>query len=134
MRTIALLCLGLTLTGCGQRYPGGFVGGEGSLIGRIEDAQRPGERQAAQKAADDAKCREFGFKPGTEAYGNCRLQIEQTRVTKAATDAADRASTQARQRNEGGIAPAPLSGDKGLSLLCKDAISRGDSGGTFVHC
>jgi hypothetical protein len=73
-------------------------------------------------AADDAKCRDYGFTPGTEGYGNCRLQLDQIRATKAAAASA-------------AIASSASSGQKpGLSLLCKDAISRGDSGATFVHC
>jgi hypothetical protein len=67
--------------------------------------------------------RELGFKTGTEAYGSCRLQLEQIRATKAAAAATEAASAQTGQ-----------DGEQGLSLLCKDAISRCDSGGTFVHC
>jgi hypothetical protein len=67
-------------------------------------------RRARHAAEDDAKCLSVGFKAGTEGYGNCRLQITQIRATN--------------QSASGG----------GMSFLCKDAISRGDSGGTFVHC
>jgi hypothetical protein len=28
------------------------------------------------KRSDAAKCEEFGFRPGTESYANCRLQLE----------------------------------------------------------
>jgi len=30
-------------------------------------------------AQDDAKCRELGFVPGTDAYGQCRLMVEMIR-------------------------------------------------------
>ncbi len=119
MRTIVTVCLGLALAACAPAS-------EGSLLGAIwpdktKEAQQA--REEAQGAADDAKCREFGFEPRTEAYGNCRLQLEQIR-------AIERASVQTRWS-----AAQPTQGGKqGLSLLCKDAISRGDSGGTFVFC
>jgi hypothetical protein len=77
MRAITVACLGLGLAACSG--PGSLPAPDGSLRGVIQDMQRPGERQAAQRAADDAKCREFGFTPGTDAYGNCRLQLEQSR-------------------------------------------------------
>jgi hypothetical protein len=37
-----------------------------------------------RRAADDAKCKDLGFTPGTEARGNCRLQLEQIRATNNA--------------------------------------------------
>ena len=58
MRAIVAVCLGLALAGCANA-----------------DAAR-----ASRVAEDDAKCREFGFEPGTEAYGFCRLQLEQIRA------------------------------------------------------
>ena len=62
MRAIVAICLGLALAGCA-----------------IADAAR-----VAEVAEDDAKCREFGFEPGTEAYGFCRLQLEQIRAIEDA--------------------------------------------------
>ena len=57
---------------------------DGSLRARVTDIVQPGARQeakqasaAAQRVADDARCRQLGFKPGTDGYGNCRLQLEQ---------------------------------------------------------
>lgn len=106
-----------------------------------------------KRATDDAKCREFGFKPETEAYGNCRLKLEQIRVaeranrkrqrlklkqiraTERATDATKRAADATEQANRKRRAePSTLGGGQGMSLLCKDAISRGDRGGTFTFC
>ena len=71
MRTLAAAGFGLALAGCTP---------EGSLSALTwpEKAQEARQaREAAQQAANDAKCRELGFKPQTEAYGNCRLQLEQ---------------------------------------------------------
>lgn len=38
--------------------------------------------------ADIAHCNDLGFKPGTEAFANCRLQLEQMHVSKTAAAAA----------------------------------------------
>ncbi|RBB96821.1 hypothetical protein C3E97_029915 [Pseudomonas sp. MWU12-2115] len=32
--------------------------------------------EAAKSAADDAKCRSYGATPGTDAYVNCRVQLD----------------------------------------------------------
>ena len=95
-------------------------------IERLQAGQKAADD--SKKAADDAKCREFGFKPGTDGYGNCRLQLEQMRVAKSAGGAAPDSTTSQPQ-------PLPsLQGQQGLSLLCKDALARGDRGAAFVHC
>jgi hypothetical protein len=83
------------------------------------------KQQAATHSQDDAKCRELGFQPKTEAYGNCRLQLEQIRATQNAADAQRAAAT--AQSMDIGQPPR-------LSLLCKDALARRDQGGAFVHC
>ena len=132
MRTIATVCLVLALAGCAPDWET-----DGTLTGFVKEVANPGStykaRQAAEKArqaANDAKCRELGFKPDTDAYGNCRLQLEQIRATKQAAAASERAAAAAWEQ--------PTQSDdlglSGLSLLCKSAISRGDSGGTFVFC
>ncbi len=115
MKTIVTVCLAFSLAGC--------AAGDGTLTGFVSDIVNPGAREAALERADDTKCRKFGFELGTEAYGNCRLQLEQIR-------AIERAGTQTRRS----AAQPTQSGEQGLSLLCKDAISRGDSGGTFIFC
>jgi hypothetical protein len=61
MQAIAAICLVLSLAAC---------------------ASWDAERRARLAAADDAKCQGYGFKPGTEPYGNCRLQVEQIRATQ----------------------------------------------------
>ena len=94
------LSLGLTLIvtalgGCGVASS---VSNSGQAISRsiFESSEA---RRARHEAEDDAKCRELGFKPGTEAYGNCRLQAEQIRATNAAADR----SVTCRQDYAGGV-------------------------------
>ncbi len=71
MRTIVTICLGLALAGCASSS-------EGSLLWRLSP-----EAREAREAADNAKCREwFGYEPGTEAYGNCRLKLEEIRAIR----------------------------------------------------
>ena len=90
--------LALALAGCAANWET-----DGTFTGFVKEVANPGStyeaRQAAEKAqqaANDAKCRELGFKPETDAYGNCRLQLEQIRATKQAA-AAQRAAAQNRQ-------------------------------------
>jgi len=78
LKTAGIIFLGLSLAGCGTSGP--FIANEDSAAGRIEDLLRPGQRQAVREAMHDAKCRGYGFKIGTEGYGNCRLQLEQIRA------------------------------------------------------
>jgi hypothetical protein len=87
---------------------------DGTLTGAVRELANPGSTYKRHEAEDDARCRQFGFKPGTEAYGNCRIQRDQIRATR-------RAAVTKSQSNE-------------LPFLCKDAISRGDSLGVNVHC
>jgi hypothetical protein len=35
---------------------------------------------ASHAENDEAKCRSMGFKPGTQSYGHCRLQLENNRA------------------------------------------------------
>lgn len=49
-------------------------------------------------AADDAKCRQYGFTPGTEGYGNCRLQLDQIRATKQAAAASEQVAADIRRQ------------------------------------
>lgn len=116
MKCIVLICVGLLLAGCA-------AASEGSAGGMIYDTMHPGEREAARKAKDDAKCRDFGFEPKTEGYAYCRLKLEELRAKKQSTG-------QVRSR-AGTVAGA---GGQRNSFMCKDAISRGDSGGVFIFC
>jgi len=41
------------------------------------------QRMAQQRqldAYDDAQCQQLGFRPGSEAYGNCRLKMREIRA------------------------------------------------------
>jgi len=102
MKFLVIGTFAVVLLGCAadkQWLPPG-----GGLYGRSPDV------------VDNEKCRELGFRSGTEAYGNCRLQLEQIRTT-------ERAATQTRQ-----------GGRQDMSMLCKDAISQGDRGGVSIFC
>lgn len=48
-------------------------------------------RLAEQEAADQAQCQRLGFKPGTEAFGNCMLKLVEIRAEEAQTRALRRA-------------------------------------------
>lgn len=85
----ASILVTLLLLGCASAAPDGTpitregpLPGDGSLLGTIAEMRDPGSTYKARMAADTAKCVELGFKPGTEAYGNCRLQLEQIRASK----------------------------------------------------
>lgn len=109
MRTLVMVFMAFVLVGCAadaQWLPPG-----GGLYGR------------SAKVIDDEKCREYGFEPGTEAYGNCRLKLEEIRAIRTSG-----ATTTRRSKN------SMQGGNQGLSLLCKDALARSDQGAAFVHC
>lgn len=63
------------------------------------------ERMAAHNAQDDQQCLSYGAKPGTDAYVNCRAQLEggrrqadaATAAGNAAANAADDAAREARR-------------------------------------
>jgi hypothetical protein len=104
MRTIATICLGLALAGCTATTKDGTpIVLDGSLVGLIKETASPGSTYKARQAAADAKCRELGFKPGTEAYGNCRLQLEQIRATRQSADAQRRQRAVATQEVDGKV-------------------------------
>lgn len=78
-----LLPLPFILTGCvstGSEPPR-----RGTLTGFLAEVAQPGAIQQAENTMDDKKCREFGFQPSTDVYGQCRLQLEQIRATKEAS-------------------------------------------------
>lgn len=81
-----VLALILALSACGVAST--VSDGTQSTLNSIFESGNA--RRARHAAEDDAKCQRYGFKPGTEAYGNCRLQAEQIRATKAAAAANDR--------------------------------------------
>lgn len=42
----------------------------------------PAAEQARRDAVDNQDCLDLGFKPGTEAYGNCRLKLKEIRAKR----------------------------------------------------
>jgi hypothetical protein len=52
------------------------------MRGFFRELASPGSLQKSREAADGAKCRDLGFKPQTEPYGNCRLKLEEIRAIK----------------------------------------------------
>jgi hypothetical protein len=98
---VAAVVIGLTVTGCG------FT--------------RQAEREAAQRAADDTRCRSYGFRNDAD-LARCRMQVDLARLRRssAGTGHADRAT--------------PDTNSLSLSLLCRDAISRRDSVSMLVMC
>ena len=145
MRTIVTVCLGLALAGCASARPTAQERAGQAIAdaekwcdagGHVRDTEIWTEcvlgvvqlllhgPNAPNPYADRAKCRHLGLQTGTEAYAACVMQSEHTRaVARAAemqAEAARQATTPKRRQ--------------GLSFMCKDAILRGDSGGTFIFC
>jgi hypothetical protein len=70
-------------------------------ISSEERAQRAAQQSAAAEAAGDAKCRSLGAQPGTPAYVDCRLRVEQMASAEAASAAASRAAAGAQLQRAG---------------------------------
>jgi hypothetical protein len=86
MRAIATILLGLALAACSMTAKDGtpvvregLFPGDGSLIGTIKEVADPGSTYKSREAADNARCRELGFKAESDAFATCRLQLETTR-------------------------------------------------------
>lgn len=75
MKIILISVFGVLLASCTAAHPD-------SLVGKVYDTVQPGERTKAEQAADDAKCRDFGFERGTDGYSYCRLRLEEIRASK----------------------------------------------------
>lgn len=56
----------------------------GLSMGISACATDPGAEQARLNAIDNQNCIDMGFKPDTEAYGNCRLKLKEIRAQQAA--------------------------------------------------
>lgn len=56
----------------------------GLLAACASEADRQAE-SARIEAEDDRNCRDMGFEPGTEAYGNCRLKLREIRASERAS-------------------------------------------------
>ncbi len=70
MKRLAVILVTLVLTGC---QPGLQNGCTGLLGCSLTDPT--GEKA---KQARIQQCTRFGFKPGTDAFANCQLQLAQT--------------------------------------------------------
>jgi len=80
MRTIAMVCLGLTLGGClsASRDSAAIVG-DGPAAGSIaRTGAVPSKRKTSKtrEARIGKECSEVGFKPGAKIPENCRLKLE----------------------------------------------------------
>jgi hypothetical protein len=64
------------------------------LLGGCASREQIAARQAAARAAinaeDDGKCRSFGALPGSSAYLQCRMTLDQTRTQMEAAQEAQR--------------------------------------------
>lgn len=60
---------------------------------RLESLKKLALAKELQAAKDDAQCQSYGATPGSDAYVNCRMQLE-----KAATDQLAQAERERRQR------------------------------------
>jgi hypothetical protein len=101
-KVLAVAVIGLTVVGCG-------------LTRQVEQ-----RREVAQRAADDSRCRSYGFRNDAD-LARCRMQLDLARLRRSS----------AGGDHAGGATPdTTLS----LSLLCRDAISRRDSVSMLVMC
>ena len=85
MRVMAILALSLSLGGC------------------LTSEQLIAERNAK----DDQKCQGYGARPGTDAYVNCRAQLDSARTTAIAVDSAAPAQTTVVVQSPGVPTPMP---------------------------
>lgn len=60
-----------------------WIGGAVGLALFLSACADPAAEQARIDAADHQNCLDLGFKPGTEAYGNCRLKMREIRAKEA---------------------------------------------------
>jgi len=102
-RIVAAVIIGLAVTGC-------------ALTRQAEQ-----RREVAQRAADDSRCRSYGFKTDAD-LARCRMQLDLARLRRRSAGGGD----------SGGATPDTNS--LSLSLLCLDAISRRDSVSMLVMC
>jgi hypothetical protein len=65
-----------------QRILIGGLFGFGLLLSACAD---PAAEKARLDAIDHQNCVDLGFKPGTEAYGNCRLKMREIRAKEEGT-------------------------------------------------
>lgn len=75
----AFFVLFLLLPGC-KTSDGTPVMTDGSLCGAVAEMQAPGSTYRRRESEDDARCQQFGFRPGTEGYGRCRIERDKIRA------------------------------------------------------
>jgi hypothetical protein len=102
-KVLAVAVIGLAVTGC-------------ALTQQAEQ-----RREVAQRAADDSRCRSYGFKTDAD-LARCRMQLDFAQLRRRSAGGGD----------TGGVTPDTNS--LSLSLLCRDAISRRDSVSMLVIC
>ena len=105
MKIIVLVCVGLALTGCAS-------------------AEQQRERLVTNA---EAWCRSLGLDRSSEKWADCMISMV---AAERRSEDARRAAAPARAR----AAQPTQGGNPGMSLLCKDAISRGDNGAVFIFC
>ena len=103
-KIVAGVMIGLAVTGC--------------AITRQSEQRR----EVAQRAADDSRCRSYGFKIDAD-LARCRVQLDLARLRRSSAGG-----------NTGGATPDTNAPSPSLSLLCRDAISRRDSASMLVMC
>lgn len=71
--------IAIALTGCADGLNTRI-----SEIGSPQDTQARKAREAqAIQDAENARCASFGFRPGTDAFANCRLEMEKAKIGAA---------------------------------------------------
>jgi len=101
-RIVAAVMIGLAVTECG--------------LTRQADLQR----EAAQRTADETRCRSYGFQDEAD-LARCRMQLNVARLRDSSAGGDTGGAT------ADSYAPS-------LSLLRRDAIARRDSGSMLIMC
>ena len=100
-KVLAVAVIGLTVVGCGLTRQAG--------------------REVVQRAADDSRCRSYGFKTDA-SLARCRMQLDLARLRRRSASGGDT------------VGVTPDTNSLSLSLLCRDAISRRDSVSMLAMC
>ena len=100
-KALAVTVIGLAVVGCGLTRQAG--------------------REVAQRAADDSRCRNYGFKTDAD-LARCRMQLDVARLRRRSASGGDT------------VGVTPDTNSLSLSLLCRDAISRRDSVSMLAMC
>jgi len=84
MKKAAIFLL-LALSSCSSSPPKCLVGSPGSLL--CATTERAPREDAARQ---EEQCEDLGFKPGTDAFANCRLKIIEMEHSEAVANTAKR--------------------------------------------